>query len=97
MLVTLPLVKPALVPTVWLGVVWTFKQFNIIYLVSGGAPDNATDIDGASRAAIFFRLVLPLSRPALAVTALFSFMTAWNEYVLAVNGRVFGSRRGRPN
>jgi arabinogalactan oligomer/maltooligosaccharide transport system permease protein len=42
--VTLPLVKPALVPAVLLGVVWTFNQFNIIYLVSGGAPDNATDI-----------------------------------------------------
>ena len=45
--------------------------------------EEAALIDGASRAAIFFRLVLPLSRPALAVTALFSFMTAWNEYVLA--------------
>jgi len=27
--------------------------------------------------------VLPLSRPAIAVTALFSFMTAWNEFILA--------------
>jgi arabinogalactan oligomer/maltooligosaccharide transport system permease protein len=42
--ITLPLVKPALVPAILLGVVWTFNQFNIIYLVSGGAPDNATDI-----------------------------------------------------
>jgi len=42
--ITVPLVKPALVPAILLGVVWTFNQFNIIYLVSGGAPDNSTDI-----------------------------------------------------
>jgi arabinogalactan oligomer/maltooligosaccharide transport system permease protein len=40
-------------------------------------------IDGASQATIFFRIVLPLAKPAVAVTALFSFMTAWNEYVQA--------------
>jgi arabinogalactan oligomer/maltooligosaccharide transport system permease protein len=40
-------------------------------------------IDGASQAVIFFRIVLPLAKPAVAVTALFSFMTAWNEFVQA--------------
>lgn len=40
-------------------------------------------IDGASRFTIFIRIILPLSAPAIAVTALFSFMTAWNEFVLA--------------
>ncbi len=40
-------------------------------------------IDGASQAMIFFRIVLPLAKPAVAVTALFSFMTGWNEYVQA--------------
>ena len=30
-----------------------------------------------------WRLIVPLSRPAIAVTALFSVMTAWNEYILA--------------
>ena len=40
-------------------------------------------IDGASQAMIFFRIVLPLAKPAVAVTALFSFMTAWNEYIQA--------------
>jgi arabinogalactan oligomer / maltooligosaccharide transport system permease protein len=42
--VTLPLLMPALVPAVLLGMVWTFNQFNVVYLVSGGEPDNATDI-----------------------------------------------------
>ena len=40
-------------------------------------------MDGASRWLIFSQIVLPLARPALAVTALFSFMTAWNEFILA--------------
>lgn len=42
--VTLPLLKPALVPAIILGVVWTFNMFNVIYLVSGGAPENQTNI-----------------------------------------------------
>ena len=42
--VTLPLLKPALLPAVILGSVWTFNQFNVIYLVSGGEPDGSTDI-----------------------------------------------------
>ena len=32
---------------------------------------------------MFLRIVLPLARPAIAVTALFSFMAAWNEFILA--------------
>ncbi|MBI2895848.1 MAG: sugar ABC transporter permease [Deltaproteobacteria bacterium] len=45
--------------------------------------EEAATVDGASRFTIFRRIVLPLARPALAVTALFSFMTAWNEFILA--------------
>ncbi len=42
--VTLPSLKPALVPAVILSVIWTFNMFNIIYLVSGGQPAGATEI-----------------------------------------------------
>ena len=42
--VTLPLLKPALMPAVILGSVWTFNMFNVIYLVSGGEPDGGTEI-----------------------------------------------------
>ncbi|HEX9986848.1 MAG TPA: sugar ABC transporter permease [Thermoanaerobaculia bacterium] len=40
-------------------------------------------MDGASNARIFYQIVLPLAKPAVAVTALFAFMTAWNEFILA--------------
>lgn len=45
--------------------------------------EEAALIDGASQFTIFWRIMLPLARPAIAVTALFSFMTAWNEFILA--------------
>lgn len=45
--------------------------------------ENAARIDGCSAAGVFWRIVVPLSKPALAVTGLFSFMTAWNEFILA--------------
>ncbi len=46
--------------------------------------EESAMMDGASPATIFIRIVLPLAKPAVAVTALFSFMTAWNEFVLAL-------------
>lgn len=42
--ITLPSLKPALVPAVILSVIWTFNQFNVIYLVSAGQPSGATEI-----------------------------------------------------
>jgi len=46
--------------------------------------EEAAVLDGCSRFMTFWRIILPLARPALAVTALFSFMTAWNEFILAL-------------
>lgn len=45
--------------------------------------DEAVLLDGGTYYTAFFRVALPLSRPALATTALFSFLTAWNEFILA--------------
>ena len=45
--------------------------------------EEAAMVDGATRFGAFVRVVLPAARPALAVTALFAFMTGWNEFILA--------------
>ena len=45
--------------------------------------EEAAMVDGASRFGAFARVVLPAARPALAITGLFAFMTAWNEFILA--------------
>ncbi|MBL8741748.1 MAG: extracellular solute-binding protein, partial [Myxococcales bacterium] len=42
--VVFPHIKPALIPSVILGSVWTFNMFNVVYLVSGGEPGSKTDI-----------------------------------------------------
>jgi arabinogalactan oligomer/maltooligosaccharide transport system permease protein len=45
--------------------------------------EEAALMEGASVGRIFWSIILPLAKPAVAVTALFSFMTAWNEFILA--------------
>jgi arabinogalactan oligomer/maltooligosaccharide transport system permease protein len=45
--------------------------------------EEAAMVDGATRAQAFWHVVLPAARPAIAVTALFAFMSAWNEFILA--------------
>ena len=45
--------------------------------------EEAAMVDGATRFQAFVRVVLPAARPAIAVTALFAFMSAWNEFILA--------------
>ncbi|MBK8997029.1 MAG: extracellular solute-binding protein [Myxococcales bacterium] len=42
--VTVPMVVPSMLPAVLLGAIWTFNQFNVVFLVSGGEPDGTTDI-----------------------------------------------------
>ena len=43
--ITLPLLKPVMVPAITLGVIWTFNNFNVIWLVSnGGEPSDKTHI-----------------------------------------------------
>jgi arabinogalactan oligomer/maltooligosaccharide transport system permease protein len=45
--------------------------------------EEAAMIDGATPMGTFWRIILPLSTPALAIIFLFNFMQAWNDYLLA--------------
>ncbi|MBL8956639.1 MAG: sugar ABC transporter permease [Myxococcaceae bacterium] len=76
----------------WTGLVLVYSTTSLpfcIWMLKGyfdALPkelEEAALMDGASQTQVFVKVVLPLSRPALAVTALFAFMTAWNEYILA--------------
>jgi arabinogalactan oligomer / maltooligosaccharide transport system permease protein len=42
--ITLPSLKPSLIPAIIISVVWTFNMFNIIYLVTQGEPGSSTEI-----------------------------------------------------
>lgn len=45
--------------------------------------DEAATIDGCTPHGVFFRVILPMLKPILAIVALFSFRTAWNDYLLS--------------
>jgi arabinogalactan oligomer/maltooligosaccharide transport system permease protein len=45
--------------------------------------EEAALVDGCNRLQVFFRVVLPISGPAMVITALFQFTTAWTEYAVA--------------
>ncbi|HBN08937.1 MAG TPA: sugar ABC transporter permease [Cyanobacteria bacterium UBA8530] len=42
--ITVPLLKPAMIPAIMLGFIWTFNNFNVIYFVSKGDPLGKTEI-----------------------------------------------------
>lgn len=46
--------------------------------------EEAALLDGASRLLIFWRIVLPLSKPGLAAVGIFTFIHAWNEFFYAL-------------
>jgi|SRR5438876_6228549 len=46
--------------------------------------EEAALIDGCNRLGVLFRIVLPLSGPAIVVVCLFSFTQAWNEFLYAL-------------
>ena len=60
--------------------IWQMKGY---YDTIPYSLEEAARIDGCSEFGIFWRIVLPLAAPALVITALFSFMTAWSEYLVA--------------
>jgi len=96
---TLMLIPLFIIIVKWLGLGNTYAGLVIVYATTSipfcvwmlkGYFDTipvdieeSARIDGASPQLIFFRIILPLATPAIAITALFSFMTAWNEFILA--------------
>ncbi len=42
--ITLPLIRPAMIPAIMIGIMMTFNQFNLIYFVTGGGPVGLTEI-----------------------------------------------------
>jgi multiple sugar transport system permease protein len=84
----------------WMGLVNTHASLIITYLTFGlplsiwllkGFYDNipveleqAARIDGCTRFQAFWMIVMPLSTPGIIATAIYAFITAWNEYVYAL-------------
>ena len=60
--------------------IWTMKGY---YDTIPFSLEEAARIDGCNQFQAFTRVILPLAAPALVITALFAFMTAWSEYLVA--------------
>jgi len=61
--------------------VWLLKGF---FDTVPKALEEAAVLDGCTQLEVFVRIVLPLSLPAVAIAALFLFLAAWNEFLLAL-------------
>jgi arabinogalactan oligomer / maltooligosaccharide transport system permease protein len=60
--------------------IWQMKGF---YDTIPRSLEEAGRIDGCNQFQTFYKIILPLASPALVITALFSFMASWTEYVVA--------------
>lgn len=58
--------------------IFFFRQF---FLSIPKDLENAAIIDGCSRLGVFFRIVLPNAKPAIATTAILSFRGVWNAFL----------------
>jgi len=72
----LPLIVPA-----YTGVAYFIFLLRQFFMTIPMDLSDAARIDGASELGIFFRIIMPLAKPALAVVALFEFMNDWNDYM----------------
>lgn len=72
--------KPLIIPSFFGGAFYIFllRQF---YMTLPMELSDAARIDGCSEFGIYSRIILPLSKPALATVGLFSFMGHWNDFL----------------
>ncbi len=66
------------------GIPFTTILFYAFFLDFPRELEEAARLDGCGRMQIFFRVILPLSGPAIASAAIFQSVFIWNEFVLAL-------------
>ncbi|MGD0462131.1 MAG: carbohydrate ABC transporter permease [Tepidisphaeraceae bacterium] len=72
--------KPLWVP-LWFGSAFNIFLLRQFFMTIPNELSESARIDGCSEFGIFWRIILPLSRPALAVVALFAFLAIWNDFL----------------
>jgi ABC-type glycerol-3-phosphate transport system permease component len=71
-----PLILPAFFGSAYF--VFLLRQF---YATIPRELDDASRIDGCGILGTFFRIILPMSKPAIGITAIFAFSWTWNEFM----------------
>jgi len=72
----LPLVLPP-----FFGPAFSIFMLRQFFLTINLELDEAAKVDGANEFTIYWKIILPLSKPALATIAIFSFMANWNDFM----------------
>lgn len=72
---------PLIIPSFFGGGAFSIFLLRQFFLTIPKDLDEAAKIDGASSPRIFWSILLPLSKPALATVAIFSFLEHWNEFI----------------
>jgi len=98
--------RPLWVPA-WFGSAFSIFLLRQFFVTIPDELSEAARIDGCSEWGIYWRIILPLSRPALSVVALFTFMYVWrdflgplvylqrpSQYTLALGLQAFQSQNG---
>jgi multiple sugar transport system permease protein len=71
---------PLLIPH-WFGSPWNIFLLRQFFLAIPNEYDEAALLDGASRWRIYWSIILPLSKPALAAVGVFAFVYHWNDFL----------------
>jgi ABC-type glycerol-3-phosphate transport system permease component len=74
---------PLIVPSYFANPIYVFlmRQF---FMTLPAELDDAAKIDGCNELGIFWRILLPLTKPVLATIAIFSFINVWTDFVKQV-------------
>ena len=72
--------KPLWVPS-WFGSAFSIFLLRQFFMTIPDELSESARIDGCSELGIFFRIILPLAKPALVVVGLFAFMGTWNDFL----------------
>ena len=73
--------KPLIVPTFFGSSVFSTFLLRQFFMTIPRTLSEAARVDGANEATIFFRIILPLAKPALATVAIFQFIYCWNDFL----------------
>lgn len=72
--------KPLIIPT-FFGSAFNIFLLRQFFMTIPNSLSEAAYMDGASQFTIFFRIIMPLAKPAVATVALFQFIAAWNDFL----------------
>ncbi len=72
---------PLIIPSFFGGGAFFIFLLRQFFMTIPRDLDEAAKLDGASSVRIFWNIILPLSGPALATVAIFSFLQHWNEFI----------------